>query len=244
VAEQPDDRGLAGGPVLTAGTRRALTAPRSAAVAGIAFALLLSTSLVLIRLSVPTDFADLEISRLTGANRSRVLIALTLVPFAGIAFLWFIGVVRDRIGDAEDRFIATVFLGSGLLFLAMLFASTAVAGALVVGAGSTETTPDAEVWRFGAHISSTILNVYAMRMAGVFMISTATITLRTAVMPRWLAFLGYLLAVCLLFGVSSLRWAELLFPTWVLVVSVHLLMVVRRVPQSPREQPPAARRTG
>jgi hypothetical protein len=213
-------------------------------VAGIAFALLLSTSLVLIRLSVPTDFADLEISRLTGANRSRVLIALTLVPFAGIAFLWFIGVVRDRIGDAEDRFIATVFLGSGLLFLAMLFASTAVAGALVVGPGSTETTPDAEVWRFGAHISSTIFNVYAMRMAGVFMISTATITLRTAVMPRWLAFLGYLLAVCLLFGVSSLRWAELLFPTWVLVVSLHLLMVIRRAPRSPREQPPAARRTG
>jgi hypothetical protein len=213
-------------------------------VAGIAFAVLLGTSLVLVRLSVPTDIEDLESSQLTGANRSRVLVALTLVPFAGIAFLWFIGVVRDRIGEAEDRFIATVFLGSGLLFLAMLFVSTAVAGALVVSTGSGEPTPDAEVWALGAHLSSTILNVYAMRMAGVFMISTATISLRTAVMPHWLAYLGYLLAVCLLFGVSSLRWAELLFPTWVLVVSVHLLMVVRRAPRSPDERPPTAQQPG
>ena len=232
MTDEADDTGLAEGPVLSASTRRTLTAPRAAAVAGIVFAVLLGASLVLIRLSVPTDFADLEISRLTGSNRGRILVALTLVPFAGIAFLWFIGVVRDRIGDAEGRFIATVFLGSGLLFLAMLFVSTAVAGALVVSAGSGGATADAEVWRFGAHASSTILNVYAMRMAGVFMISTATITLRTAVMPRWLAFLGYLLAVCLLFGVSSLPWAELLFPTWVLVVSIHLLLAMRRTDES------------
>jgi MFS family permease len=198
--------------------------------------------LVLIRLSVPTDLADLEISDVAGANRGRILVALTLVPFAGIAFLWFVGVVRDRIGDAEDRFIATVFLGSGLLFLAMLFVATAVAGALVVSIGSGGATPDAEVWALGAHTSSTILNVYAMRMAGVFMISTATITLRTAVMPRWLAFLGYLLALFLLLGVSSLRWAELLFPTWVFVVSVYLLLAVGRAPQSPREPPPTVPR--
>ena len=211
-------------------------------MAGIVFAVLLGASLVLIRLSVPTDFADLKISQLTGANRSRVLVALTLVPFAGMAFLWFIGVVRDRIGDAEDRFIATVFLGSGLLFLAMLFVSTAVAGALVVSAGPGGTT--AEVWALGAHVSSTILNVYAMRMAGMFMISTAAISLRTAVMPRWLAFLGYLLAVCLLFGVSSLRWAELLFPVWVLVVSLHLLVVTRRSPPPLGARPPTAPRPG
>jgi hypothetical protein len=55
-------------------------------------------------------------------------LALYLVPFAGIAFLWFIGVLRDRLGELEDRFFATVFFGSGLLFLAMLFASAAVAG--------------------------------------------------------------------------------------------------------------------
>ena len=232
MTDQAEGAGLAEGPVLSASTRKALTAPRSAAVAGIVFAVLLGTSLVLLRLSVPSDLADLDVAQLDTTHRRPILVALTLVPYAGIAFLWFVGVVRDRIGDAEDRFIATVFLGSGLLFLAMLFVSTAVAGALVISTGSAQATPNAQVWALGAHVSSTILNVYAMRMAGVFMISTATISLRTAVMPRWLAYLGYVLAVSLLVGVGFLKWAELLFPAWVFVVSTYLLVAVRRADRS------------
>ena len=232
MPDQPEGAGVREGPVLSASTRKALTAPRSAAVAGIIFAVLLGTSLVLLRLSVPSDLADLDAARLDTTHRRRILVALTLIPYAGIAFLWFVGVVRDRIGAAEDRFIATVFLGSGLLFLAMLFVSTAVAGALVISTGTAQTTPDAQVWALGAHVSSTILNVYAMRMAGVFMISTATISLRTAVMPRWLAYLGYVLAVSLLVGVGFLPWAELLFPAWVLVVSAYLLVAAHRADRS------------
>jgi hypothetical protein len=228
VPDQPEGAGIREGPVLSASTRKALTAPRSAAVAGIVFAVLLSTSLVLLRSSVPSDLADLDVAQLDTTHRRRILVALTLIPYAGIAFLWFVGVVRDRIGEAEDRFIATVFLGSGLLFLAMLFVSTAVAGALVISTGTVQATPNAQVWALGAHVSSTILNVYAMRMAGVFMISTATISLRTAVMPRWLAYLGYVLAVSLLVGVGFLKWAELLFPTWVLLVSAYLLVAAHR----------------
>jgi hypothetical protein len=86
----------------------------------------------------------------------------------------------------------------------------------------------------GTDFSSTDLTVFAMRMAGVFMISTATISLRTAVMPRWLAGLGYLLAAFLLFGAGSLAWAELLFPTWVLVVSIYLLLAVHPCGRSGR----------
>ena len=48
-----------------------------------------------------------------------------MAPFAGIAFLWFIGVLRNRVGALEDQFFSTVFLGSGLLFVASLFASAA-----------------------------------------------------------------------------------------------------------------------
>ncbi len=232
MPDQPEGAGIRDGPVLSASTRTALTAPRSAAVAGIIFALLLGTSLVLLRLSVPSDLADLDVAQLDTTHRRRILVALTLIPYAGIAFLWFVGVVRDRIGEAEDRFIATVFLGSGLLFLAMLFVSTAVAGALVISTGTPQAAPNAQVWALGAHVSSTILNVYAMRMAGVFMISTATISLRTAVMPRWLAYLGYVLAVSLLAGVGFLKWAELLFPGWVLLVSAYLLVATNRADRS------------
>jgi hypothetical protein len=102
---------------------RELTTPRSAAIAGILFAVLLGTSLVLLWLSMP-DRAENAGEWLSDPTRRRtVRWALNLVPFAGIAFLWFIGVVRDRIGALEDQVFPTVFLGSGLLFLASLFAA-------------------------------------------------------------------------------------------------------------------------
>ena len=101
-------------------TRARATTPRAAAIAGILFSLLLLTSLTLIRLSVPENPQDAG-TWLSG-DWKTISIALNLLPFAGVAFLWFIGVVRDRLGEHEDRFFATVFLGSGLLFLAMLFA--------------------------------------------------------------------------------------------------------------------------
>jgi hypothetical protein len=102
---------------------RRWTAPGAAAVAGIVFSVLLITSLVLIRISIPDD--PLEAGDWLAGRWRGVSLALNLLPFAGIAFLWFIGVVRDRLGNNEDRFFATVFLGSGLLYLAMLFTSAA-----------------------------------------------------------------------------------------------------------------------
>ena len=110
-------------------TRARATTPRAAAIAGILFSLLLLTSLTLIRLSIPENPQDAG-TWLSGGWKT-VNLALNLLPFAGIAFLWFIGVVRDRLGVNEDRFFATVFLGSGVLFLAMLFASSVVAGGIL-----------------------------------------------------------------------------------------------------------------
>ena len=107
-----------------------LTTPRSAALAGIIFALLFAASLVLLRLAIPSDLTG-EIGWITQA-RNYLSIALVLMPFAGIAFLWFIGVIRDRFGEFEDRFFSTVFFGSSLLFIGMVFVAMAVAGALVV----------------------------------------------------------------------------------------------------------------
>src|SRR5215467_10703023 len=114
------------------GTR--LRTPRAAAAAGIVFALLLGLTLVLLIVSSPSDTATEGAWLTDTSKRATVAIALNLVPFAGIAFLWFIGVVRDRIGQREDRFFASVFLGSGLLFVGMIFAAAAFAGGLVADA--------------------------------------------------------------------------------------------------------------
>lgn len=206
-----------------------LTTPRSAAVAGIIFSLLLITVLALIRLSVPED--PTAAGTWLANSRRPVTLALELVPFAGIAFLWFIGVIRDRIGDLEDRFFATVFLGSGLLFLAMLFASAAVAGGIM---RMYNTTPSMllqnGMYTFGRTVTYEIMNVYAMKMAGVFMITTSTLALRTKILPRWMAILGLVLAAFLLFSLGLFVWSPMVFPLWVLLISVHILLANRGRP--------------
>src|SRR4051794_5428265 len=199
--------------------RRALTTPRAAAIAGIAFALLLGTSIILLRLSLPSDPS--AAAQVTTARSGSVRLALNLVPYAGVAFLWFIGVVRDRIGEFEDRVFATVFLGSGLGFLATLFSATAVAGALVAGAAAGPIGSD--VWSITRATTLTALDVYTTKMAGVFMVSTATIALRTRVLPRWLAVLGMCIALVLVVLGGRIRWIDIAFPGWVLLVSGYIL---------------------
>jgi hypothetical protein len=199
-----------------------LRTPRAAAVAGILFAVLLITAYVLIRVSIPPDPAD------GGAwleeQAQTVALALSLVPIAGIAFLWFIGVLRDRMGQLEDRFFSSVFLGSGLLYLAMTFVSAALAGGLLA---SYALEPDALIasglYTFSRAVMWRISNVYAIRMAGVFMISLGTISVRTRIMHRGLAFLTYALALVLLLSIDQNLWVTLLFPGWVLIVSVYIL---------------------
>ena len=204
-------------PLVSPVARQALKTPRAAAIAGIAFSVLLGVSLSIIRIALPATPSEAGPWLTNPALKNVVLFALALVPFAGIAFLWFIGVIRDRMGPQEDRFFATVFLGSGLLFIAMLFVDVAITAGLL-GAESVS----GEVWGFG-HSVVALLTAYALKMAAVFMISTATISLRTAIMSRWLGWAGYGIAVLLLFGSALVPWIELLFPLWVFLVSVEVL---------------------
>ena len=82
----------------------------------------------------------------------------------------------------------------------------------------------AEVVAFGQMLMLTLTKTYALRMAAVFMISLATIWLKTGLMPRWLVGVTYLVAVGLLLASDISMWLTLAFPIWVLVVSVLLLM--------------------
>jgi hypothetical protein len=211
--------------------RSKLTSPRAAAIAGILFSVLLLISLILVRISVPADPQDAG-TWLSG-NWKTFNLALNLLPFAGIAFLWFIGVVRDRLGSSEDRLFATVFLGSGLLFLAMLFSSSAVAGAIISIYGSTPNMLiSSGIYTFGRTLTYEIMTVYTMKMAGVFMLSTCTLSLRTGIIPRWMAYLGLVLALLLLLTINLFYWAPLVFPLWVLLISVHILLANLRKPKA------------
>jgi hypothetical protein len=202
--------------------KRRLTTPRTAAIAGILFGLLFSASLVLMRIAIPGDITT-DITWITTGS-SQINLALGLMPFAGIAYLWFIGVVRDRLGEFEDKFFSTVFFGSSLLFLGLVFVSMAIAaGILATYQMIDKGTPDITVIYFARALMLHISSVYALRMAGVTMISLGTIWMRTGLMPRWLAVVTFSLALVLLVVVNYSPWFTLVYPAWVTLISLYIL---------------------
>jgi hypothetical protein len=202
--------------------RQRLKTPRAAAVAGIVFSLLFMTSLVMIWASIPEN--PLGPTAEVISHLKTLSLSLNLFPLAGIAFLWFVAVVRDRLGELEDRFFATVFLGSGLLFIAMIFIIAAIAGGLIrVLEGGSENVIRSGAYALGRAEIGELMHIYAMKTAAVFMISTSTISLRTRVFPHWMAFAGYALALVLLVSVGTIQWVPLVFPLWVLLISAYIL---------------------
>ena len=212
-------------------TRATLKTPRAAAIAGIIFSFLLIIILWLFRMSVPAD--PLEPGAWLQSNANTVSFAVNLVPFAGIAFLWFLGVLRDRLGGLEDRFFASVFFGSALLFLAMLFTAAAVIGAIIVAFSIfPEELTHSAAFPLARAIAYNIMNVYAVKMAGVFMISTSTVAIYTGIAPRWIAVLGYVLALTLLLGSYYIKWCLIALPIWVFAISISMLTDEMRVRRS------------
>ena len=192
---------------------------RAAAVAGILFGLLLMVALIMVRVALSA--ASLQALQTDGERRALIRFSLNLVPFAGIAFLWFIGVVRDQISAIEDRLFSTVFLGSGLLFLAMLFIGAVTSASLLTVLAQSDVP--VELWAYGRTSTQVLISVYAMRMAGVFTLSVSTLGLRTAALPRWVSVVGFGVALVLMLAAGEHKWSQLVFPAWVLLVSLVIL---------------------
>ena len=215
--------------------QRPLETPRAAGVAGLAFAVLFVASVLLLR-DQPSGGSTAEEIRdfYLGEKAGRVaLVGVYLVPFAGIAFLWFIAVIRHLISDREDRFFATVFLGSGLLFVAMLFLAAGVGASVMVAVKyHDEPLPSADTVATIRSLAFGFLFVYAMRMAAVFMIVVSTIGMRLGILPRWLVVAGYVAALVLVLNVTYIATVTLVFPAWVAAVSVVILLAARETTTS------------
>ena len=202
--------------------RRAAT-PFAGAIAGMLFAILFSASVIIIFNSTAELANDTGTWLETGGRQLKF--ALSLIPYAGLFFLWFIAVARERLGRFEDQFFSTVFIGSGLLFLAMVFAAAASAGGLIAAyAEDPAGTAGSSTFTYARETVAQIFNVYALRMAAVFLLSQATLWLRTRVMPRWMALLTFAVALVLLFVVTQSSWIVLVFPAWVFLVSAYILV--------------------
>lgn len=210
----------------TDGLASDLRTPTAAAVAGIIFSGVLIAVVVLIRTSVPAAggpgswAADPQ-------RRAAVGTAVSLIPFAGISFLWFIGVVRSRLADREDRLFATVFLGSGLLFVALLFVAASLLGTLLV-LFERGVPVEADAMAALQVLTNQLMGSFGARMAAVFTFAVTSVGLRARIIPRWLVLVGYVSGLLLLASPPLTHWMQLLFPTWVLVVSLHILATGRR----------------
>lgn len=207
-----------------------LQTPRAAGIAGLLFSALFVASLLLIRQrpasgSTAQEIADFYLERDAGRLS---LVGLYLAPFAGIAFLWFVAAIRSHLGEREDRFFATVLLGSGILFVAMLFAASAAAGSLVAGVKFLdEPPPSADAVVLGRSLGFSLLFVFGVRIAAVFMLVVSTIGLRTGFLPRWLVVAGYICGLAFLVSATYVELLALLLPVWVSAVSIVILRAAR-----------------
>jgi hypothetical protein len=226
---------------LVAGTSEQLRAPRAASIAGLAFAVLFTAAVFLLRSAPVYELGDAAIAKwfADGGDRQLIVGGLYLGPFACVALLWFIAVVRDQIGDREDRFFATLFFGSGVLLVALLFATMAVVSSLVVGyAYLDQPPPTASAVADARALAYTLMFAFATRAGALFMISTTTAGVRASVFPRWLALLGYVFGLLLLLVVTFFDWVVLVLPVWVAIVSVVILRREwGRAGQAPRAVP-------
>jgi hypothetical protein len=203
--------------------RRRLRSPRSAAIAGILYALMRIISLVLMTSAAdPTEFS---VEWLENWSHNSTIVVL-LVVFSGIAFLWFTGVIRDLIGEREDKFFSTIFFGSGILYVALGFIWAAVFGAILsIYAIPSNLLVDNDIYIFGFAIMNEFGNNYLLRMAGVYMLSINTLWARAEIMPRWIIIITYILALGFLFFAQWLLLARYLFPIWVLLISGYILIL-------------------
>ena len=205
---------------------RQMRAPWAASIAGLLFAVLFTAALLLLRSQPMLGATDAELVRqfATGQDLAGAIGGLYLAPFAGIMFLWFIAVIRDQIGEREDRFFATVFFGSGLLFVAILFTAVAVASWPVVAVRYLgQAAPSAREIELTRALSYTLMFAFGTRAAAVFLIAMATIGIKSGVFPRWFARAGYLAGVVLLVVVVVWDWIVLVLPVWVALVSLYIL---------------------
>ena len=196
---------------------------RSAAVAGLVFSALIILVLVLFRTAFPFDQLIDSNAALSQAQIDRGRWALYLLPFAGIAFIWFMAALNYSVGHADHRLFTTVFIASGIIFVGLIFVAGAVASAEVAAwvAGGDLLRPERLI---PATIVNALLADYSARMAAIFCLSVSTFGRMRKTLPSWLTILGTATGLFLLLVPFGVRYVEYVFPAWVAILSLYLFI--------------------
>jgi hypothetical protein len=199
----------------------------SAAIAGLAFAILSFISRVLLTSPPDVTAPEAEITAWysDAGNRTSLTLGLSLSIVAAISFLWFMAVIRRRIGDREDKFFATVFLGSGIILSAVMLvgAATLASTAVVVDLADGD-VPDVDVLNALTGLGTTLLILVLVRVQAVFIVSASTLALRTSAFNSWISYLGYGIALAMFFVPLLMEPLRVGFPIWIAILSIALLI--------------------
>jgi hypothetical protein len=149
---------------------------------------------------------------------------LQVLVIANIAFLWFVGVVRGRVGDREPRLFGTVFFGSSVLLAGSLFTGAALLAAPSVLVEVSGKMPDPAAASLSRAAAAVMLAVFAPRIATLVMFSTASLGRVTGALPRWLVLLTFLLGIAAFVNVTISSPGLYAVPAWIALVSVVLLV--------------------
>jgi hypothetical protein len=210
------------------------SAARTAAVSGLVFAVLFVAALVFVHRAPTLSDPDAAYAAFyaDGGDQVFVAVGLYLVPFAGIAFLWHMTAMRnvlDGLTPAPSTMAHGLNLLAGVIFVTLLFAGTAAVGAVAFGVYFGHApVEDPATARALAAVGYGLVFVFAVRGAGMFAITTTTLLRNAGVLPRVPAVAAYLLAAFLLLAVTNNPIAVLVFPAWVVLISVFLLRHARR----------------
>jgi hypothetical protein len=161
-----------------------------------------------------------------------LLVGLYLMPFAGIAFVWFIVALRMwEEGSSQRRSVlqSNLQLISGIVYVALFFVAAAASSVVAASVQFGDGEIDPDVARQFPVYGDTVFFVFAFRMAAMFVFTTSSLLLRAGILPRWFAWSGYVVAAFLLLSASFVQWFVLVFPIWLLVLSVLLLRTARRI---------------
>ncbi len=209
------------------------------AVVGLAFSVLFTVSFVLL-IDVPTSTATDEEIYAYYSSQARVLpvaVGLYLLPFAGIAFLWFIVTLRLW-AAASTRHVnnlqSNLQLISGIVFVALFFVGAAATSVLASSVQFANGPVDPVTARQFPIFGNTVILFFAMRMAAMFVFTTSALGRSARILPRWFALIGFVVGLFLLFSATLTPTLILVFPVWVAVLSAILLRRAREIPKDLR----------
>jgi hypothetical protein len=218
------------GQVPDAADHEAVRYARLSGVMGIVFAALFVVGLVLVHRSPSLALPDADYAQFYADGGQHVLVTAgtSIMPFAGIAFLWHMTTIRLLVRartPAPPAIPEGLQLLSGAMFVILLLAGIGAAGATALLMDLTDAPlSSVGVARALSGLGYGLVFVYAIRGAGMYAITTTTLLRKAGILSRWVAVLGYVAAAVLLVSTTYNPLVVLVFPAWVVLVSVEVLI--------------------